>query len=331
MPVISRSLAQSHNRNYRILISGMGSHQAAIAFLIAEHISVLLVLLKEFNLFSDIFKAGKGLHKSQAIIFCNFFRHFSGYYGSHYRSVLWQSSQSFSLGKNVFQNQGPGHISCKAFVLSGSCILSINAKTVCIRVCSQNQIRIFFPGQLQSQLKCVFIFRIGIGNRREVSVRQFLLFHHINLCKAQLFKNPPDRKIPGSMKRGIHNLQVFGFFTKDFRMKHKALQGFYVFIIHFRPDNLVQPCFPGLFQTHGFYSAVVGYLVHFLDNLLVPGAGNLGPILPVHFVTIIFRRIMTGCHYDSCGTAQLSQGKRQHRGGTQGGKNIGFDSICRQT
>ena len=66
-------------------------------------------------------------------------------------------------------------------------IFHADAETVCIRIGGQNQICVDLFGQFKPQSEGLICFRVRVAHGREITVRQLLLFYHMNLSKAKLF------------------------------------------------------------------------------------------------------------------------------------------------
>ena len=212
----------------------MGTFQAAIAFFISEEEFMVMILLKEFDLLSDIFESCQSFDQLYIIFFCNGSCHFSGNDSCYNCTVFRKHAKFFSLGKKVFQDQHSGHISCETFILAGFLILCINSKSVCIRVSSQNDICVHFCCKFQGQCKCVLIFRVRIAYCGEISVRNFLLFYYINIVKSKFFQYTSYRNIACTMKRSINNFQIALFFIKRllFNLCKKSVKLVFAYVIY---------------------------------------------------------------------------------------------------
>ncbi len=54
----------------------------------------------------------------------------------------------------------------------------------------------------------LFRLRVRIADSRKISIREFLLRHHIDMFKTEFLKHSSYREITGSMKRSIYNLKL---------------------------------------------------------------------------------------------------------------------------
>ena len=148
----------------------MGAYQTAIAFLQTEHVVAVSTLFKEFNLLSDILKAGKNLDKLHAV----FPRQPVGHVGCNnrldQRAVPRQRMICAPFPQNVFRDQHARHIAGKAHILSVRFIFGVNAQAVSIRVRCQHNIRIYLSGQFERQRERLWILWIRIGYCREIPI-----------------------------------------------------------------------------------------------------------------------------------------------------------------
>ena len=91
----------------------MGSYQAAIAFLITKQEGMLMILLKEFDLLTNIFESGQHFNHIHIICFSNCFCHVGRYDRGYQCTVFWQMSQFLTDTQFIFCNEQTGHISGK--------------------------------------------------------------------------------------------------------------------------------------------------------------------------------------------------------------------------
>ena len=79
-----------------------------------------MILLKEFDLLSDIFESCQSFDQRLHYILLRWLLgHFSGNDSCDNCTVLRKHAKFFSLGKKVLQDQHTGHISGEALVLAG--------------------------------------------------------------------------------------------------------------------------------------------------------------------------------------------------------------------
>ena len=258
---------------------------------------MVMILLKEFDLLSDIFESCQSFDQLYIIFFCNGSCHFSGNDSCYNCTVFRKHAKFFSLGKKVFQDQHSGHISCEAFVLTGLLILCIDSKSVCIRVSSQNDICVHFCCKFQGQCKCVLIFRVRIAYCGEISVRKFLLFYYINIVKSKFFQYTSYRNVSCSVKRCINDLQLVCLLFDGFRAENQFLKSSHIFIIDLFTDHFVKTCCLCIFLGHRLHLSEICDRLNFCDDLFVLRSCDLCAVLPVNFVSVVLWRIVACSYY----------------------------------
>ena len=129
------------------------------------------------------------------------------------------------------------------------------------------------------------------------------------------------------MKWCVHDLQILSFCLNSIHMNNLFLQFCHVCIVHFFADHLEKACFFGFSLVHSLNSIPIGNCLNFSHDSAVMWRCDLCTILPVYFVSIVFRRIMACSYHNTRNTAKLSQCKRKFRCWTQSFKTIGFDAI----
>ena len=300
---------QTHNRHNGILVSRVGSCQAAVAFLQAEYVVVGAGLLEQLDLFPDKFKACENFNQFYVVIRRNGVCHISGNDGFHHSRVGGHGPCGGAFPQDVFRNEHAGHVSCKRHIFTALCIQRINAQTVGIRIGCHHDIRIFFLSKLQRQRKCLGIFRIGIIQRGKFGIRKLLLRNHIYMLEAQLGKHSSDRLVARAVEGGVYNLDIISHFLNHFGMDDLFFQLYHISIVDFGADYLVKPCCRGGILIHGLHIGIIGNRLHLIDDFLILGRGHLGAVLPVYLIAVIFRRVMACRYHDSGDATQGAQRK----------------------
>ena len=205
-----------------------------------------------------------------------------------------------------------------------------HSQTVCVRVSGQHQVSVHLFCQFQPQCEGFICLRIGVADCWEIAVWQFLFRNHIDIFKSQFFQYTAGRQISSSVKRRIHNFQIPAFRFNSIHMKYLFFQFLHICIVHFSANNLIFSLGNGRLFVHGENLVIVCHFLDFIHNTAVMGRRNLGTVFPVHFISIILRRIVAGCNINACRTAQMTKGEGKLRRRPQRLKNISLDSICRQ-
>ena len=196
----------------------MGTCKTTITLFQTKYIVIGACLLKEFNLLTDVFETGQYFDEFHIVVIRNRFCHIGCNNGRNKSRIFRHGTGCRSLTQNVFCNQHAGHIACKRNIFAGLCIKCIDTKSVCIRVCSKDNVSIFLLGKLQSKGKCLGIFRIGIIQCCKVWIRHFLFRYYKHVFEAKFGKNPSYRYVTGSVEWRIYNLDIICNFFNDFRM-----------------------------------------------------------------------------------------------------------------
>ena len=206
----------------------------------------------------------------------------------------------------------------------------MDAKTVCIWVCGKDDVRIHFFCKFQSKCPGIFILRVRIWNGREVSIRNFLLFHNINLGKAKFTEYSSNRDVSGSVKWCVNDLHIFRSLRDDLRVDALFFQLRDVFVVKISSDDAEQILCSGFIFFHCFYHGEIRYFCHFRQDVFVMRRCDLGTVLPVYFVAVVLSRVVAGCDHDAGDAAKFPHCKGKLRCGAQGLKKIGMDAVCIQ-
>ena len=70
-------------------------------------------------------------------------------------------------------------------------------------------------------------------------------------------------------------------------------------IVDLFADHLIQTRRNGVFLAHGLHLMVIGHVLDLLNDLPIPGRRHLGTVLPVRFVSVVFRRVMACRDHDT--------------------------------
>ena len=65
-----------------------------------------------------------------------------------------------------------------------------------------------------------------------------------------------------------------------------------------------------------------------MDDLRILRCSDLCAVFPVYFISVVLRRIVAGCHHNTCGAVKLADSEGQHRCRAQRRENISFDPVC---
>ena len=114
-------------------------------------------------------------------------------------------------------------------------------------------------------------------------------------------------------------------------MKHLCFQFRNIRVVDLCSDRLVQSRFFCRVKRHRLHRRVIFDRLDIVHDPLIMRRCDLRAVLPVYFVSVILRWIVTCGDIDPGDTAKLSHGIRKFRRRSQRFKHIGFDPVCRQT
>ena len=129
------------------------------------------------------------------------------------------------------------------------------------------------------------------------------------------------------MERAVYNLQFLAGGIDGILVDYLLLQLCDITVVHFFADNFVHSRCLRFFRPHGLHRIVIRHSLHFVHNTLVVGRGDLRAILPVYLISVILRRVMTGCNVDTGDAAKRTHCIRQFRRRTQRFEDISLNSI----
>ena len=147
------------------------------------------------------------------------------------------------------------------------------------------------------------------------------------MCKPPLLKNSSNRYISRPVKRSIDDLQVLCLLPNDLRMNAERLDSSDIRIIDLLPDILKEPLLSGLLFGHGLYRIGAAHQIYLIHDVFVVRRGDLGSVLPVDLVPVIFPRVMAGRNDNPGFAVQVAQGKGQLRSWAQRSKAVGSNAV----
>ncbi len=106
-------LAQAHHGHDRVLIPRMGAGETSVALFEAEYIFIRMILFKQLDLLSDIFKARQHLDQLHIIGPCQLVGKIRRDDRLDKSGIVRQRARRLALAQNIFRNQHAGHISRK--------------------------------------------------------------------------------------------------------------------------------------------------------------------------------------------------------------------------
>ena len=192
-------------------------------------------------------------------------------------------------------------------------VLDTYTKTVCIRVCCQNEVCIYFFGKFQSKFECLCCFRVRIAYCREIAIRQFLLFDNVNVLKSKFFEDSSCRDVSCAVKRCVNNLEVLALSLDRIHVKNLFLKFCHISIVYFFADHLEQACLFCFCLVHSLNSIPVRDGLNLSHDSADVRRCDLCAIFPVYLVSVVFRRVMAGCYVDTCNTSEMTYCKRKFR------------------
>ena len=101
-------------------------------------------------------------------------------------------------------------------------------------------------------------------------------------------------------------------------------------VVHFLADHFIEPGFLCFFPVHRLYRIIICHGLYLIHDALVVRRSNLGAVFPVHFVAIVFRRVMAGRNVDAGDRSQPADCIRKFRRRAQRFENVRLDPVCRQ-
>ncbi|CCY67776.1 unknown [Clostridium sp. CAG:678] len=85
------------------------------------------------------------------------------------------------------------------------CVPHGDANSVAIRIRTENKIRADLFGIFYGDIQSVLFLRIRTSDGGKITIRQLLLFHHMNIKTAE---HMPDRHIPRAVQRRINDFEI---------------------------------------------------------------------------------------------------------------------------
>ena len=98
-------------------------------------------------------------------------------------------------------------------------------------------------------------------------------------------------------------------------------------VIHLAANDLIKTRSNRLLFPHGLYHLEIRYRSDLANDLLISGRRDLGAVLPIHFISIVLRRIMARRYHYACRTTECSQRKGKLRRGAKTLEDKCFDAI----
>ena len=281
-------------------------------------------LLKQTDLLSDILESGEHLDQIHTPVRCERLCHIGGDDGSDNRRFFRHCARRCPFPQNVLGDQHTGHIARKADVAAALRISGVDAETVRIRIRGKNKIRLFSLRLGKRQLPRVGVLRIRIRDSRErAALRILLLLHDRHMRKAQFPEDPADRNAPRPVQRRIDDAQRIRLGPDDFRVDAQRLHFGDIAIVQRIADVVIKVPDSRLILRHRLHLTEGIHLRHLRQDVPVMRRRDLGPVLPVNLVAVVFFRVVAGGDHDSRDTVKRSDRKGKLRRRPQGRKTIG--------
>ena len=181
---MAHHLNSSHCRRYGILVPYTWNSQKAIGLFTAEEevSATARIVINHLNLLRNILEACKDIPALSTVFLSNLLYKICSHQGLDQHRLVFCLTLLFFSNQEVICQEGCNLVSCKENILVlGLCLWDCNAKSICIGVCSENDIGLDLFCQCNDLLHCFGAFRVWKLYCREGSVWSLLLLYNGDL------------------------------------------------------------------------------------------------------------------------------------------------------
>ena len=308
----------------------MASGKVSIALFKSKNIPLCLALgFQNSNLLADELKPGQCAPQLHSVLLSHRGGHIRGNNGRYSHRILRHGPLLVSAAADIVQQQHTHLIAGHQLILSACG--NRNSHPVAVRVRSQQKVRLHRFAQGQAPLHCLPNFRVRIRAGWEIAVGLFLLRHHGHIRDSDFLQNSGHTLQACTVQRRIHQLQrlnVLALFVG--MLQGLRFDGLDEAVQRILSDHTDQAGRLAVLKRH---SPNPFKNIHRFDAVLHRGGhlqGYLAAILAVHFVTVVFGRIVAGGDANARPAAQISRSKAQRRSRLKAGIHPGNNFIGRQ-
>ena len=323
-----------------VLIARVTAREASVALLKAEEILVCPLAPVEFpavflfcrleagDLLPDILEARQRLDLGDAVVRGERSCHIRRDDGRDERAVLPALRQEPELRftrQQIFRNEDAAHVAREGAVFP-ALFLHIDAEAVGVGVGGEHKIGVLLLRKREREREGGAVFGIGIFERREVPVGRFLFGHDEDLLEAELFQDPSHGQVARAVQGRVDDLDVLRFLLKRFGAQNERLDGGKVRSVHLFPDRDEEPArlrflfgdAPDVFIRDG---------IHEGDDALVVGRHDLAAVRKIHFIAVVFGRVVARRDDDARRCLQVPDGEGEHGRGAQALEEVRLHAV----
>ena len=214
---------------------------------------------------------------------------------SYNRRILRQSSALGSLHQHVITEDRTEHIARKFFILIILAVISIHSKPIRIRICDKNQLSADLLRQLKTQGIRLCALRIWGLYSWEITILNSLFLNDMYILETKFAENSCNRLKACSVKRRIYDLQISRLLNL-LRIHDKLVKLSYICVIDLLTDHIQQSCIYCSVLVHSLNHGEIFYIVDLCNDLLILRRYDLGSIIPVNLISVVFLWIVA-CRY----------------------------------
>ena len=314
-----------HGTVHTVLVPDISAGEVTVALLEAEEIASFLPgLFQQADLLADVFKARKDVSRFHAIVLRNALCQIYGNDGFYQHGILRHFAVLLLLGTEIVQQQQTHLIAGEEHIVPLG-VFHGDTYPVAVRIRSQQQIRVLFPGVPQAQLHGLPNFRVGIGAGGEPAVRLFLLLHHGDVGIAQFLQGPKHRLPACPVEGRIDDGHIVGGLVPvEDRL---GLHVFHKGCVNSLRNVQDPPIVPGGIEVHDPDILKNIQSFDFRKNFCRPLGGDLTAVGTVDLVAVVFAGIVRGGDHDPGAAPQLPHSKGHRRHGHQLRPNVDLHPI----
>ena len=204
----------------------------------------------------------------------------------------------------------------------------LNSHSVAVRICRDQDVRADFAAQFLRQSKGFGILRIRIAHCSELRIRVLLLGNNIKILVTEIRRQLLHRDASRAVERSIDDRdRPVDLVIRALSHGHNVVEVRKVHLLAQHPDFSL---LDGLFQRNPLKAVKEIKSQDLFEHSVGDLSGDLRAVHPVYFISVVFLRIVAGCHVDAAQCREASDGKRQLGRRTERREQVRLDPVSCQ-
>ena len=276
--------------------------------------------------FADELKACEHVVKVNAMLAADLGSKLGGYDGLDRIGLFGHGVCVFISGENVVEKECANLVTGDGNELVFG-VSDHDAHAVSVGVGGKHEITAYLFGKLNAERECFGIFGVGALNGGKVTVDHHLFAYGVEVLESAKTEHFGDKAVAAAVKRCVNHLEVVGN-RGDSGLVNQL--GSYVLnesVVDDGANDLNLAFCNGSVEIHALYAVKDVGSVDVRGNEVSLFKRQLSAVFPICLIAVVFLGVMGSGYVNAGNGAEVTDGKRKNRGGTQGIKEINLDAV----